>query len=108
MEKKEIIKVCENGKIRDLTDEEITEFKKQNEYVPNQECTISYDEAVNLRIRERYSESQEFSILRQKDEKPDEFAEYYAFCEECKASAKEIFKAQEEKVQNCEETDESE
>ena len=46
--------------------------------------SIPYDEAVNLKIRERYSESQEFAILRQKDEKPQEYAEYYAYCEECK------------------------
>lgn len=46
-------------------------------------------EEVNARIRERYTESQEFSILRQKDEKPDEYAEYYAYCEECKKFVKE-------------------
>ena len=51
-------------------------------------ASIPYDEAVNLKIRERYSESQEFAILRQKDEKPQEYAEYYAYCEECKEWAK--------------------
>ena len=49
---------------------------------------IPYDEAVNAKIRERYTESQEFAILRQKDEKPDEYAVYYAYCEECKAFVK--------------------
>jgi len=51
---------------------------------------IPYDEAVNSRIRERYSESQEFAILRQRDEKPDEYAEYYNYCEECKAYVKQM------------------
>lgn len=49
----------------------------------------SYGELVNMEIRKRYSESEEFAILRQKDEKPEEFAEYYAYCEECKTRVKE-------------------
>ena len=51
-------------------------------------ASIPYDEAVNMKIRERYTESQEFAILRQKDEKPEEYAVYYAYCEECKAFVK--------------------
>ena len=47
-----------------------------------------YSERVNALIRERYSDSEELSILRQRDEKPSQFAEYFAFCEECKKRAK--------------------
>ena len=47
-----------------------------------------YSERVNALIRERYSDSEELSILRQRDEKPSQFAEYFAFCEECKSRAK--------------------
>lgn len=47
-----------------------------------------YSERVNALIRERYSESAELSILRQRDEKPSQFAEYFAFCEACKSRAK--------------------
>lgn len=47
-----------------------------------------YSERVNALIRERYSDSEELSILRQRDEKPTQFAEYYAYCEECKKRAK--------------------
>ena len=47
-----------------------------------------YSERVNALIRERYDESRELSILRQRDEKPTEFAEYYAYCEDCKNRAK--------------------
>lgn len=47
-----------------------------------------YSERVNALIRERYSDSEELSILRQRDDKPTEFAEYYAYCEECKSRAK--------------------
>lgn len=47
-----------------------------------------YSERVNALIRERYDESRELSILRQRDEKPTQFAEYYAYCEDCKSRAK--------------------
>lgn len=47
-----------------------------------------YSERVNALIRERYSDSEELSILRQRDDKPSQFAEYFAFCEECKKRAK--------------------
>lgn len=47
-----------------------------------------YSERVNALIRERYSESAELAILRQRDVKPERFAEYNAYCEECKVRAK--------------------
>lgn len=48
-----------------------------------------YNERVNELIRERYSLSEELAILRQRDTKPEEFVEYNAFAEECKAKARE-------------------
>ena len=39
-------------------------------------------------IRERYSVSDEISLIRQKEDKPLEYAEYDAFVESCKAQAK--------------------
>lgn len=59
--------------------------EKELEYWQN----ISYDEAVNIEIRKKYTESQEFSILRQKDEKPTEYQTYYEYCEKCKTFVKE-------------------
>lgn len=44
---------------------------------------------IERRIRRRYSLSQELAILRQRDTKPCEFAEYHAYAELCKAEAKE-------------------
>ena len=52
-------------------------------YVP------TYEERVVELIRLRYDINSELAILRQRDSKPDEFAEYNAYCEECKAKAKE-------------------
>lgn len=42
-------------------------------------------------IREKYSIDDELAILRQKDSKTAEYDAYYAFAEECKAVADEIF-----------------
>lgn len=48
----------------------------------------SYDELVESKIRVKYSLSQELAILRQRDSKPTEYQEYYAYCEQCKTEAK--------------------
>ncbi len=47
-----------------------------------------YEQEVDRLIRKRYTLSQELSILRQRDEKPEEWEAYNAYCEECKAEAK--------------------
>ena len=53
-----------------------------------EQVQAEYENAVNAKIREKYTRSQELAILRQQTEKPEEYAEYYAYCEECKAVAK--------------------
>lgn len=83
------MKKCINGKYVELTLAEELELKE----IAEQEETaywqnISYEQAVNDEIRKRYSESQEFAILRQKDEKPTEYQDYFDYCEECKAFVK--------------------
>ena len=53
-----------------------------------------YEREVNRLIRAKYSLSNEMAILRQRDEKHEEFAAYCAYAEECKKQAKaEIFNA---------------
>ena len=47
-----------------------------------------YGALVNRLIRDRYSLSEELSILRKRDEQPEEFAAYNAFAEECKVKAR--------------------
>lgn len=47
-----------------------------------------YAQEVNRRIRERYLVSDEIAIIRQRDTKPEEFAEYTAYAEECKEKAR--------------------
>ena len=43
---------------------------------------------IAQKIRARYDVDQELAIQRQKDTKPQEFAEYYEYVESCKAEAK--------------------
>lgn len=84
------MKIYENGIYREMTPEEIAVMEAQSAAQERQYwTTIDYDNAVNAEIRKRYSISQEFSILRQKDEKLDEYEAYYNYCEECKQYVKE-------------------
>lgn len=79
------MKINDNGVCRDMTAVEIAAREQaEREYWDS----IPYDEAVNAEIRKQYTASQEFAILRQKEEKPAEYAAYYAYCEECKAYVK--------------------
>lgn len=55
-----------------------------------------YANLVSKLIRERYSVDDEMAILRQKETKPEEWQEYNAFCEDCKAKAKEEIYGKEE------------
>ena len=48
-----------------------------------------YHGLVEEKIRLRYTVGEELAVVRQRDRKPQEFAEYYAYCEECKREAKE-------------------
>jgi hypothetical protein len=50
--------------------------------------TQAYHACVEEYIRERYSISAEIAIIRQRDDKAGEFAEYYAYAEDCKIRAK--------------------
>ena len=47
-----------------------------------------YESLVDSKIRQRYTLSQELAILRQREEKLDEYQAYYDYCEACKAEAK--------------------
>lgn len=54
----------------------------------NQRKQIDYERLVDSKIRTKYTLSQELAILRQRDIKPSEYQEYYAYCEQCKTEAK--------------------
>ena len=53
------------------------------------ENTLTYAQEVALVIDAQYSIDAQIALLRQKDTKPDEWAEFNAFCEEVKKKVKE-------------------
>ena len=52
------------------------------------EAEERYRRIVTERIRRRYDLDAELAILRQRDTKPEEFAEYSGYAEQCKAEAR--------------------
>ena len=67
------MKVYKNGEYIEIPD------------IENETPIIPYEQRVVSGIRERYSVDDELAILRQRDAKPEEFAEYNAFVENIKA-----------------------
>lgn len=47
-----------------------------------------YETMIIQKIRQKYTLNQELAILRQRDSKPAEFAEYNTFVEQCKTEVK--------------------
>ena len=68
-----------NGQYIEMTAEEIAEM---------QTPSIPYEQRVVNRIREVYSVNDELAILRQRDTKPEEFAQYHKFVETIKTEEK--------------------
>ena len=52
------------------------------------EAKIEYENKIVALIRKKYNVNQELAILRQRDTKPEEFAEYNAYVENCKRQIK--------------------
>ena len=67
---------------RELTPEEIAQMQQIDE------VEIPYEQRVVALIRERYTIDDELAINRQRETKPEEWQEYFDYCEWCKAQAK--------------------
>lgn len=78
--------INENGAVREMTPEEEAYYTELMNSIPV--VTYSYEERVVMRIRERYSVDDELALLRQRDTKPEEFAEYNAYVEQVKLEEK--------------------
>ena len=72
------MKVYKNGEYIEIPD------------IENETAFIPYEQRVVSRIRERYSIDDELAILRQRDAKPEEFAEYNAFVENIKVEERAV------------------
>ena len=78
------MRICENGIYRDATEEEMAAIEKEITSIQQREPVPPYKERVISRIRGRYSADDEIALLRQRDTKPEEFAQYNAFVEQIK------------------------
>lgn len=56
--------------------------------IKNNRIDKTYEELVITLIRQKYSINEELAILRQRDTKPQEFAEYNQFVENIKTQLK--------------------
>ena len=63
-------------------------MKPKMSIIHNRMFARTYKQKVSCLIREKYSIDDEIAILRQRDTKPEEFAEYNKFCEDCKTLVK--------------------
>lgn len=85
------ILIVGNKQIINPTKEQILNDGWKEYIKPIAEAYIpTYEEKVEQLIREKYTISDELAIQRQRDTKPSEFSEYFAYCEECKLKAKEL------------------
>ncbi len=76
------MKIYEDGIYREMTEEELSATVET--------IVLPYQERVVNRIRAVYSVDDELAILRQRDTKPEEFAEYNAFVERIKAEERAV------------------
>ena len=88
---KECIKI-ENYKIKDYVEIDSTHC----DFTIEVGELVNYEDEVNNLVREKYSLSEELSLLRQKESKADEYQVYYDYVESCKTAAKDKVKEYEE------------
>ena len=69
---------------RDCTTDELLMI----EQLKSIDFEVSYNKKVVELIREKYSIDDELAIHRQRETKPNEFNEYFNYCEECKLKYK--------------------
>lgn len=77
-------------------------YDAEGNYVPDGIMTTEKDyemldcaRLVTALIRRRYTLDDEFAMNRQRYEKPEEWAEYYQWCETCKKEAKALIYGEE-------------
>lgn len=69
---------------RELTPEEIAQMQEI------EEVEIPYEQRAVSLIREKYSIDDELAVSRQRESKPDEWNEYFDYCEWCKSESNKL------------------
>ena len=75
---------CQASDFNDDLTFSIEKYNTRKQAIANDE----YENKVVTLIRQKYNVNQELAILRQRDAKPQEFAEYNEYVEKCKREVK--------------------
>ena len=75
---------CQSSDFNDDLSFNVDKYNARKQKQDNDE----YENKVVTLIRKKYNVNQELAILRQRDAKPQEFAEYNEYVEQCKKIAK--------------------
>lgn len=85
--KVEIDDVYSDCQASDFNDDLTFSIEKYNARKQKQD-NDEYENKIVALIRQKYNVNQELAILRQRDTKPEEFAEYNEYVEQCKLQVK--------------------
>lgn len=77
-----------NGAVIPLSDKQKETIAAKKEAERKKYLQDDYENYIVTLLREKYTLNQELAILRQKEEKPEEYQEYFNYAEACKTKAK--------------------
>ena len=75
---------CQASDFNDDLTFNVEKYNARKQAITNEE----YENKIVALIRQKYNVNQELAILRQRDAKPQEFAEYNEYVEQCKEQVK--------------------
>ena len=75
---------CQESDFNDDLTFNVDKYNARKQVLANEE----YENKIVALIRKKYNVNQELAILRQREVKPEEFAEYNKYVEQCKAKVK--------------------
>lgn len=75
---------CQASDFNDDLSFNVDKYNARKQALANEE----YENKIVALIRKKYNVNQELALLRQRDTKPEEFAEYNEYVEQCKAEVK--------------------
>ena len=82
---------CQESDFNDDLTFSIEKYNARKQVLANEE----YENKIVALIRKKYNINQELAILRQRDAKPQEFAEYNEYVEQCKKQVKNVYNYEE-------------
>ena len=82
---------CQASDFNDDLTFSIEKYNARKQALANEE----YENKIVALIRKKYNVNQELAILRQRDAKPQEFAEYNEYVEQCKEQVKNVYNYEE-------------